>query len=144
MREERGEDLIGGWKSRLHPLTQETVCWSAIMTAPISLDQVLPDGMYALAELAPLLKVSATTLNREANAGRLTAAKVRGQWRVQGKDFLAYLEACKDGGRKPRREETTSPPGQGSPFRKLNSDRLLASWRQQDADLDQPGGHSAP
>ncbi len=114
------------------------------MTGPESLDQIAPDMMYTLAELAPLLKVSAGTLYREVNAGKLVAVKIRGQWRVQGKDFLAYLELCKGEQKRPRQKEVRKPhSGQGRPFTKLNSDRLHAAWRRQDAGRDQQGGRNA-
>jgi excisionase family DNA binding protein len=109
-----------------------------------SLGQIRPGDFYGLAELAPLLKVSTVTLNREVNAGKLVAAKVRGQWRVQGKDFLAYLEACQKENDRPRPKKGSPSSGRGQPFTKLNADRLLAAWHRQDAGPDQPGGRSAP
>jgi excisionase family DNA binding protein len=90
------------------------------MSDPTSLDQILPDYVYTLSELAPLLKVSVVTLNREVHARKLVAAKVRGQWRVQGKDFIAYLDICKEEEQHPRQKGGANPPsGQGRPFKHL-------------------------
>ena len=114
------------------------------VNAVTSLGQIRAEEMYALAELAAPVKVSVATLTREVNAGKLRAVKVRGQWRVQGKDFIGYLESCRERSRKRRGEaENAPPPQEGRAFTQLNPDRLLAAWRRQDADPDPPGGRSA-
>ncbi len=90
------------------------------MSSLTALDQIRPEDVYTLPELAPLLKVSAVTLNREVHAGKLVAAKIRGQWRVQGKDFLAYLENCKEEEKHPRQKGRSKlPSAQGRPFKFL-------------------------
>jgi excisionase family DNA binding protein len=113
-------------------------------SSPATLDQVRPAEVYKLSELAPLVRVSAVTLTREIKARKLAAVKIRGQWRVQGADFLAYLESSRVGLSQPVREaEKSPPPQQGGSFTRLNPDRLLDAWRRQDADAGQPGGRSA-
>jgi hypothetical protein len=83
------------------------------MTKLLTLDQVQPDEFYDLIALAGVIKSHYSSVWREVRKGRLTARKVAGGLRVLGKDFLAYLEACKAQGERPHREEAQAPPTAG-------------------------------
>jgi len=52
---------------------------------------VRDNEIYSPRELAEALHISTGTVSRAIRTGKLPAARIGGQWRISGSDFLLYL-----------------------------------------------------
>lgn len=58
--------------------------------------ELKPDLIYTREEAQEVLRVSRATIGKLLTSRALAAAKVGRDWRIQGRDILAYLEAGKE------------------------------------------------
>jgi hypothetical protein len=88
------------------------------MSEPLTFTDIRPGATYSLKQLAPVVGLSVTTLWRDIQEGRLTVMqrKPKASIRVQGEDFLAYIEASKKMP-EPSLQEEDKPASQQSQVR---------------------------
>ena len=95
-------------------------------------------------QIAERLSVSEGSIRNEIRAGNLRAYRFRGAYRVAQEDLTEYIASC----RVKQAQRATKPPIPakkmgGSPFKHLDGQRSLASWRRRGVAVDPPDGRNA-
>jgi excisionase family DNA binding protein len=113
------------------------------MNADLTFDDIKDGAVYTVQEAADVLGICYNSVLNAIHQGELQASRPGG-YRILGRDIKAFWERTKV---EPKRSKEGVPspsrPEAGKPFRKLNSDRLLAAWQQQDAVPDRSRERSA-
>ena len=96
-------------------------------------------------EAAARLDVARNTISNAIHAGKLTAYKVLGTYRIKPEDLDAFIRSC----RVEARVREAPPPApkvaaRARTFKHLDGQRSLDAWRRRGEAVDPPGGHSAP
>ena len=105
----------------------------------------MPADFLSINQIAERLSVSEGTVRNEIRAGRLSAYRFRGAYRVAQEDLAEYIESC----RFERAARVNKPPTparriEGAPFKHLDGRRSLDAWRRQGVAVDPPDAHTPP
>lgn len=102
--------------------------------------QPMASQYMSIQQAAERLSVAYNTVRNAILAGKLTAYRVLGTYRIKVEDLDAFIEA----GRVEKKGREAKPPApRASALKHLNGARLRAAWTAQGVRLPRQGGHSA-
>jgi excisionase family DNA binding protein len=91
------------------------------------------------------LSVAYGTIRNAILAGKLTAYKIMGTYRIRPEDLDAFVESCRvEPGRRASQPPASKSKAGGSAFTNLDGARLLDAWRRRGVRSARRGGRNVP